>query len=256
MSSSSFILCFFNIIPYLFNKFLIFFFNRLLQSIIIKVLFISGGRILGYKEDNYLNLSKSLIKKFKKRNFEGYYCKTSAEALELALSLIPVGVSVTHGGSESIKEIGLLDAVKNGNYDYIDRSLAKTQQEKREVVAKGVLCHTFITSTNAITMDGELVNVDGLSNRVALLCFGPEQVIVIAGINKIVANVEAGVYRSQNVAAPVNAIRLNRKTPCYDTGNCAQCLAEDCMCSNITVTRHSGISGRIKIILVGESLGY
>ncbi len=216
----------------------------------------SGGIILGYKEDNYLNLSRSLIKKMERRNFEGYYCKTAAEALELALSLIPRGVSVTHGGSESIKEIGLLDAVKNGDFDYIDRSLAKTQQEKRAVVAQGVLAHTFLTGTNAITMDGELVNVDGISNRVALICFGPEQVIVIAGINKVVANVDAGIYRAQNTAAPVNAIRLSAKTPCYDTGSCAQCHAADCMCANIVTTRHSRIPGRIKVILVGENIGY
>ncbi|MBI4857125.1 MAG: lactate utilization protein [Acetobacterium woodii] len=211
---------------------------------------------MGYKEDNYLNLSKSLIKKMNKRNFEGYFCQSADEALELALSFIPKGVTVTHGGSESIKELGLLDAVKNGDYQYIDRSLAKTHQEKREVVAQGVLAHTFITGTNAITMDGELVNVDGFSNRVALMCFGPEQVIVIAGINKVVANVAAGVYRAQNIAAPVNAIRINAKTPCYDTGNCAQCHSDDCMCANIVVTRHSRAPGRIKIILVGENIGY
>lgn len=211
---------------------------------------------MGYKEDNYLNLSKSLIKKLEKRNFKGYYCQTAQEALELALSLIPSGASVTHGGSESIKEIGLLDAVKNGDYQYIDRSLAKTAQEKREVVAQDVLAHTFITGTNAITMDGELVNVDGISNRVALMCFGPEQVIVIAGINKVVANSDAGVYRAQNIAAPVNAIRLSAKTPCYDTGNCAQCHADDCMCANIVITRHSRVADRIKVILVGENIGY
>lgn len=211
---------------------------------------------MGYKEDNYLNLSKSLIKKMALRNFEGYFCQTANEALQLALSLIPNGASVTHGGSESIKEIGLLDAVKNGDYQYIDRSLAKTHQQKREVVAQGVLAHTFLTSTNAITMDGELVNVDGMSNRVALLCFGPEQVIVIAGINKVVANVNAGIYRAQNVAAPVNAIRHNTKTPCYDTGSCAHCHADDCLCVNIVTTRHSRIPGRIKVILVGENIGY
>lgn len=221
-----------------------------------KIILISGGNILGYKEENYQNLSKSLIKKLEKRNFEGYYCQTASEALELALSLIPEGASVTHGGSESIKEIGLLDAVKNGNYQYIDRSLAKTHQEKREVVAQGVLAHTFLTGTNAITMSGELVNIDGLSNRVALMCFGPEQVIVIAGINKVVANVDAAIYRAQNVAAPINAIRLNAKTPCYETGNCANCHSDDCMCVNIVTTRHSRIPGRIKVILVGQNLGY
>ncbi|MBC3888171.1 lactate utilization protein [Acetobacterium paludosum] len=211
---------------------------------------------MGYKEENYLNLSKSLIKNFEKRNFEGYYCSSHDEALELALSLIPKGASITHGGSQSIKEIGLLDAVKNGNYTYLDRGLAKSYPEKRDFLAKAVLSHTLIMGTNAITMSGELVNIDGIGNRVALLCFGPEQVIIIAGINKIVANVDAAIFRTQNVAAPVNAIRLSRKTPCYDTGHCGNCHSEDCLCCDIVVTRHSDIPGRIKIILVGENLGY
>ena len=211
---------------------------------------------MGYKEENYLNLSKSLIKNFEKRNFKGYYCETGAEALELALSLIPKGASITHGGSESIKEIGLLDAVKNGDYDYLDRGLVKTPEERRAFLSKAVLTNTLIMGTNAITMAGELVNIDGIGNRVALLCFGPEQVIIIAGINKIVANTEAGIHRTQNVAAPVNAIRLNRKTPCYDTGHCGNCHSDDCLCSDIVITRHSDTPGRIKIILVGENLGY
>lgn len=211
---------------------------------------------MSFKDDNYRNLGQSLIKRFDKRRFKGYYCDTKQEALNQALSLIPEGVSITHGGSESIKEIGLLDAVKNGNYAYIDRSQAKTFNEKREVAAKGIMAHTFLTGTNAITMDGELVNVDATSNRVSLMCFGPEQVLVIAGMNKVVANIEAGIYRSQNIAAPINAIRLNRKTPCYDTGHCGNCYVEDCMCSNIVVSRHSAIPDRIKIILVGENLGY
>lgn len=211
---------------------------------------------MGFKEENYQHLSTTLIKKFKQRNFEGYFCKSRSEALEMALSLIPDGASVCHGGSESIKEIGLLDAVKNGNYIYLDRSLAKTPQEQREVIARGMLSHTFLMGTNALTMSGELVNVDGKSNRVALLCYGPEQVIVIVGINKIVENIDAGIFRAQNTAAPINAIRQNLKTPCYDTGHCGNCHTEGCMCSNTVITRHSGSPGRIKIILVGESLGY
>jgi len=211
---------------------------------------------LGFKEKNYENLSTTLINKLKKRNFEGYFCKSRSEALELALSFIPDGASVCHGDSESIKEIGLLDAVKNGNYEYLDRSLAKTPQEKREIVAQGILSHTFLMGTNALTMSGEFVNVDSKSNRVALFCYGPEQVIVIAGMNKIVENIDAGIYRAQNIAAPVNAIRQNLKTPCYDTGHCDHCHVEDCMCSNTVITRHSNSPGRIKIILVGESIGY
>lgn len=211
---------------------------------------------MGFKEKNYENLSTTLINKLKKRNFEGYFCKSRSEALELALSFIPDGASVCHGDSESIKEIGLLDAVKNGNYEYLDRSLAKTPQEKREIVAQGILSHTFLMGTNALTMSGEFVNVDSKSNRVALFCYGPEQVIVIAGMNKIVENIDAGIYRAQNIAAPVNAIRQNLKTPCYDTGHCDHCHVEDCMCSNTVITRHSNSPGRIKIILVGESIGY
>lgn len=211
---------------------------------------------MGFKEENYLHLSETVIKKFKPRNFEGYYCESSAEALKLALSFIPKKTSITHGGSETIKEIGLLDAIKNGDYAYLDRSQAKTPQAQREYFSKGMLCHTFLMSSNAITLAGELVNVDGYSNRVSMLCHGPEQVIIIAGMNKIVENVDAGIYRAQNVAAPINAIRLNRKTPCYDTGQCAQCHAEGCMCCNTVITRHCGTPGRIKIILVGESLGY
>lgn len=211
---------------------------------------------MGFKEENYQHLCTTLINKMKQRNFEGYYCESRSEALDLALSFIPEGASVTHGGSESIKEIGLLDAVKNGNYVYIDRSLAKTPQEQREVVAQGILSHTFLMGTNAITMSGELVNIDGKGNRVALLCFGPEQVIVIVGINKIVENIDAGIFRAHNASAPVNAIRLSRKTPCYDTGHCSDCHVEECMCSNTVITRHSGTPGRVKIIMVGESVGY
>ncbi|MGL4605951.1 MAG: lactate utilization protein [Eubacteriaceae bacterium] len=211
---------------------------------------------MGFKEENYQHLSATLIKRFSQRNFEGYYCETKAEALKLALSFIPEKASVTHGGSESIKEIGLLDAIKNGDYDYIDRHLSKDPSEQRKAFAKGILCHTFLMGTNAVTQAGELVNVDGMSNRVSMLCHGPEQVIVIAGMNKIVEDVDAGIYRAQNVAAPINAIRLNRKTPCYDTGHCGDCHSEGCMCCNIVVTRHSGIPSRIKIILVGESVGY
>ncbi len=211
---------------------------------------------MGFKEENYQHLCSTLIEKCKNRNFDAYYCETNAKALELSLSLIPKDASVTHGGSESIKEIGLLDAVKNGKFDYIDRSLAKTDQEKRNLNAKSILSHTFLMGTNAITRSGELVNIDGLSNRVSLLCYGPEQVIVIVGVNKIVENIEAGIYRAQNVSAPINAIRLNRKTPCYETGHCGDCHVEGCMCSNIVITRHSGLPGRIKIILVGQPLGY
>ena len=211
---------------------------------------------MSFIDQNYRNLGQSLIRRFDKRKFKGYYCETKLEALNQALSLIPEEASVTHGGSESIKEIGLLDAVKNGNYNYIDRSQAITYQEKREIAAKGLMAHTFLTGTNAITTNGELINVDATSNRVSLMCFGPEQVIVIAGMNKVVANIDAGVHRSQNIAAPINAIRQNLKTPCYDTGHCENCYVEDCMCSNIVVSRHSAVPDRIKIILVGENIGY
>lgn len=202
--------------------------------------------------------AKTIIKGLEKRNMEGVFCETKEDALSKALSYIEEGSSVTWGGSMSIEEIGLMDAVKNGNYKVIDRSVAKNYEEQREIFSKAVLADYYLMSSNAITLDGELINIDGTGNRVACLTYGPKNVIMIIGMNKVVNDVEDGIKRVRNFASPPNTLRLGLKTPCSMTGRCGDCYGDTCICSQIVVTRRqsTAMRGRIKVILVGESLGY
>ena len=202
--------------------------------------------------------AQTIIKGLEKRNMEGVFCETKEDALAKALSYIEEGSSVTWGGSMSISEIGLMDAVKNGNYEIIDRSVAKNYDEQREIFSKAVLADYYLMSSNAITLDGELINIDGTGNRVACLTYGPKNVIMIVGMNKVVNDVEDGIKRVRNFASPPNNLRLGLKTPCSMTGRCGDCYGDTCICSQIVVTRRqsAAMRGRIKIILVGESLGY
>lgn len=202
--------------------------------------------------------AQTIIKGLEKRNMEGVFCETKEDALTKALSYIEEGSSVTWGGSMSISEIGLMDAVKNGNYEIIDRSVAKNYDEQREIFSKAVLADYYLMSSNAITLDGELINIDGTGNRVACLTYGPKNVIMIVGMNKVVNDVEDGIKRVRNFASPPNTLRLGLKTPCSMTGRCGDCYGDTCICSQIVVTRRqsAAMRGRIKIILVGESLGY
>jgi L-lactate utilization protein LutB len=202
------------------------------------------------------NLANTMIKNMAKKNLEGYYCATSAEAVEKALSLMPEGSSVTWGGSMTLTECGLMDALKTANYEIIDRDTAKTPEESRVMYSKQVLADYFLMSTNAITIDGELVNIDGRSNRVSCLCWGPQNVIIIAGMNKVVPDVESAIKRVRNMAAPANCVRLNKNTPCAQTGKCGDCYSQESICSQVLITRRSSAPNRIKVILVGEELGY
>ena len=208
------------------------------------------------KEIAKQNLANTIIKNMEKKNLEAYYCATSKEAVEKALSLMPEGASITWGGSESIKECGLMDAIKGANYELIDRADAKTPEEDRIMYSRQVMADFFLMSSNAITIDGELVNIDGRANRVSLLCWGPQNVIVIAGMNKIASDVESAIQRVRDAAAPPNTVRLNKNTPCAQTGRCGNCYSPDCICSQIVITRRSSTPNRIKVILVGEELGY
>lgn len=211
---------------------------------------------MSFVKQSNANAAATIIKGLQKRGMEGYFCETSVDAVEKALSLMPEGSVISWGGSMSINECGLMDAIKQKDYTLIDRMTATTPQEKREIFAKTVMADYYLMSTNAITMDGELVNIDGFANRVACLCAGPENVIIIAGMNKVVNNVEAGLDRIRTKAAPPNTTRLNRNTPCAKTGVCGNCFSPDCICSQTVITRRSGIPGRIKIILVNEDLGF
>ena len=204
----------------------------------------------------YENTAKTIIASLEKRQMKGWYCEDSAAAVKKVLELIPKHASVTWGGTMTMEECGVMDALKEGGYTLIDRFSAKTPEEKKALYAKAVCADYFFMSTNAITLDGELINVDGAGNRAACLCFGPDHVIVLAGMNKVVASVEEGHDRARNTAAPMNTLRLNKKTPCSVTGRCSDCQSPDCICSQIVVTRRSHVPGRIQVILIGEELGY
>jgi L-lactate utilization protein LutB len=200
-------------------------------------------------------LAPRIQKALQARHFEAYYCKTASEAKEQALKLIPEGSSISWGGSVTIREIGLIDSVESGGYRIIDRDRAKTQDERFELMRQALLCDAYLTSVNAISEDGQFVNVDGVGNRVAAIAFGPRTVIAVVGMNKACKTLEDAYSRARNHASPLNAVRLNLKTPCNDTGSCVNCKSDDCICSYIVATRMSRVPGRIKIILVGEPLG-
>lgn len=192
----------------------------------------------------------------KNRGFDAYYCETSADALQQALALIPEGKVVSWGGCKSAEEIGLIDAVKTGNYQVLDRGAAKTPEERAAIMKQALTCDVFLAGTNAITEDGELVNIDGNGNRVAAMTYGPDSVIVIAGMNKLTRTVMDAANRARTEAAPVNAQRFDIKTPCKADGICHDCNSPDCICSYIVRTRRCKPVGRIKVILVGEVLGF
>lgn len=201
-------------------------------------------------------LGERIIKGLESRNMEGYYVETKEEALAKALELIPEGSKVTWGGSITIEEIGLKKAMCEGNYIEFNRDAAKNSEEKRAMESAAYDCDFFLTSANAITEDGVIVNIDGLANRVSAIAFGPRNVLMIVGMNKVAKDVENAVSRAQNEAAPINAQRFNPDTPCMKTGVCFDCKVPDTLCCQYLITRYSKIPNRIKVILVNEELGF
>ena len=208
------------------------------------------------KNKNYENLAATVIKNMKKRQMDGYYAPDKSAALALLKSLIPEGSSIGYGGSMSLSEIGALAALDTPEYKLIKREEAKTVEDTERVFREILFSDVFLMSSNAITVDGELVNVDGRGNRIAFLAYGPKSVILVCGMNKITADVDSAIKRIKTLAAPMNAVRLNRNTPCAVTGVCGDCQSPDCICANTIITRRSHINGRIKVILVGEELGF
>ncbi len=208
------------------------------------------------KKTFYKNQAASIIKKLELRKMEGYYADTMDEAMAKVLELIgPASKSVAYGGSMTIDNSDLKSRIKEAGHDLIVREDYKSDEEIKQLKAKMINADTFLMSTNAITLDGELINIDGRGNRVAYLIYGPGQVIVIAGMNKVVKDVDSGIDRTRNTASPANTVRLNCDTPCAKTGRCGNCL-DHTICCQIVVTRSSIVPGRIKVILVGEELGY
>jgi hypothetical protein len=209
------------------------------------------------KQQYYENAANTILKTFDKRGFEGCYCATAKEAVEKALSYVKPGMSVSFGGSMTLSECGLMDALQSKeDITLLDRGKAASPEEVQDIYHQALSCDCYFMSTNAITMNGELVNTDGTGNRVAALIYGPKNVIIIAGMNKVAADLAEAQSRVKTKASAPNCVRLNRNTPCSVTGICHDCFGQECICSQTVITRRSAIKNRIKIILVGEELGY
>jgi len=191
----------------------------------------------------YEKRANLLVKNLISRNFDACYCSSKEQALEAALAMIPEGATIGWGGATSAEEIGLLEAVQNGKYQPMGRD-------------DSVRPDVFIAGANAISMDGQMVNIDGRSNRVSSIIYGPKTVIIVAGMNKVVDTLDDALRRAKTVAAPINEQRFLKNTPCAVTGVCADCKSPDCICCNTVITRFSREKGRIRFVLVGEDLGF
>lgn len=201
-------------------------------------------------------LGKRVAEALKSRNMDAWYVKTKEEAVRKALELIPEGSTINMGGSASVRESGLTDAISSGNYVFYDRDKASTPEEKQEIALKAFTCDWYLGSVNAMSEDGVFVNIDGNANRVAAYAFGPKNVLLIVGMNKVVKTEEDAMHRARNEAAPINTQRFGISTPCVKNGSCSDCKSPDCICCQIMVTRFSRILKRFKIILVDENLGF
>ena len=191
----------------------------------------------------------------KKRGFEAYYVSDKAAAVQKILELIPKEHSISWGGCMTMDQLELKDKLASKGYTLIDRDTAKTPEEREAIMHQALNCGSFIMSSNAITEDGQLFNIDGKGNRVAALCYGPQNIIVIAGMNKVVQNMDAAYSRVRGFAAPANAQRFDLDTPCKKIGECADCLSGSTICAQFVTTRFCKPAGRIKVVLIGEELG-
>ena len=208
------------------------------------------------KKKFYDHKGRQLVKNLKARHFDAYYCASSQEALEQVLALIPAGSKVGWGGATTARQIGLIDAIHRSDYTAIDRDLCSTPKGKAQAARECLDANVFITGANAISMDGQMVNIDGIGNRVAAIIYGPDSVIVVAGMNKVAENLDSAVHRARTVAAPINSQRFGGDKPCIVSGVCGDCKSSDCICNQIVITRHCRPAGRIKFVIVGEDLGF
>lgn len=211
--------------------------------------------MLTQKKMQYDKAGPKVAEALNKRFFEAYYCSDRESGLQKVLELIPQNHVVSWGGTSTVDELGIKDALRQRGQAVIDRDTAKDAQERKEMLKKALTCDTFLMSSNAISSDGELVNIDGTGNRVAALCFGPDQVVVVAGMNKVAGDLDDAMGRARQVAAPINAQRFQLKTPCSVNGLCGNCKGADCICAQIVTTRVCKPAGRIKVVLIGEDLG-
>ena len=208
------------------------------------------------REQRNERLGNKLVKQLEQRHYEAYYCKTAKEAVDKILSIIPEGSSISWGGSMTIRDIGLTACLKAGNYQVYDRDDVNTQEDKVRIYRKAFECDYYLSSVNAISEDGVIVNIDGNGNRVAAITWGPEHVILVVGLNKVCQDVDAAIKRARSEAAPVNMARFNLNTPCQQDGTCHDCKSPDSICNYVSIQRMSHPTGRHIVILVDEVLGY
>jgi hypothetical protein len=209
--------------------------------------------VLWYKE----KLIDRTIKNLNKRNMKGFFVKNKSELIKLLEEFIDEKSTVGVGDSMTLFETGVIDILRKGDYVFLDKYRdGITSEEKKEIYLQNFSANTFMCSTNALTEDGELYNIDGNGSRVAPMIYGPKQVIIVAGINKIVKNIEEAERRARNYAAPIDAKRLKKDTPCTTLGYCVDCKSPNRICNDFTIIRGQFIKDRIKIIIVGEQLGY
>lgn len=199
---------------------------------------------------------KQLVKNLRSRNFDAYYCGNASDALRKSLEIIQEGSSVGWGGTMSAVQIGLLEAIRKGNYHVFDRDASNTPEDREQTEKEAMFADYFILGANAMSLDGEMVSIDGHGNRVAPIVYGPRNVLVIVGMNKVRDTLEDAIVRARTVAAPMNMQRFMRNTPCAVTGVCADCKSPECICNQILITRNCRPAKRICYIVVGEELGF
>ena len=207
-------------------------------------------------KERYDLLGPRVAEAMERRQFQAWYVSSAAEATEKLLELIGTEDTVGWGGSMTLNALGIKDALRQRGQKLLDRDAVSAPEEKTAVMRAALTADVFLMSANAITQSGELFNIDGNGNRVAALCFGPKSVIVVAGMNKVVADMDAAYARARHVAAPTNGVRFHGSTPCAQTGACADCLSPGCICAQLVETRFSRPAQKIKVILIGEELGY
>lgn len=200
---------------------------------------------------------KKTAEALERNNFQAYVAEDKEQTLEILKTLIKKGDTIGLGGSVTLSELGAVELCRSSEYKLYDRyAPGLTPEQTAKVLRESLLSDVFITSTNAVTENGELYNVDGRANRVAAMLFGPESVVVIAGYNKIVKDLEAAEKRVKEIAAPMNCARLGRNTPCTKSGSCMDCKSEGSICADRVVMARQMTKGRVKVILVAEELGY
>lgn len=210
------------------------------------------------KEKRNALLAEKLVGNLKQRHYEAFFCPTAQEAVEKITGMIPEGSSVTWGGSMTIRDMGLTKALHNKEgLDIWDRDLAPSREEAQEIYRRAFYADYYLSSVNAMSEDGEIVNIDGNGNRVAAITFGPKHVILVVGINKVTQNLDAAISRARSLAAPVNMMRFaDLNTPCKNDGMCHDCKSPDSICNYIQIMRNSHPVGRHIVVIVGEELGY